>query len=459
MSGRKQVDTTMKFFLLTLGCPKNQVDAEYMSAQLCKAGFVACSDPEDADVLIVNTCSFIETARAEAAENILDLLPYKKPQGNASFLIITGCLPQMIGQEIYDALPEVDTILGTAEYSLIVEAVHGLMAGTWPAGRLPRELADLPMSGGERIPAHRQYAWLKIAEGCSNHCTYCAIPSIRGTQISQPISALSEEALALTELGVKELILVAQDTTRYGQDLYGKPTLDLLLRDLDEKLPSNVWIRTMYFYADAITDSLIETMASSPRILNYIDIPIQHASDRILKQMGRSETSAIIKEKIAKLRAMLPGLILRTTVMVGFPGESDEDIEELLSLMEEVKFDRLGCFIFSPEKGTAAMRMPNKVAAGVAEDRYDKVMSLQRQIELDKNKERIGSVTDVIFSDYEQGDILYQGRSYGEAPDVDPIIWVAATVPDLDLSKRHPVRIIDVDNYSLTGVTDYEYRE
>ena len=370
---------------------------------------------------------------------------------------MTGCLPQMIGREIFKALPEVDAILGTAEYGLIVETVSALIAGEWPADRSPQGVGGISHLCGTRVPASQQYAWLKISEGCSNHCTYCTIPSIRGPQISRSIEDICQEALSLAARGVQEIILIAQDTTRYGTDIYGKPALDLLLQELDSKLPPDIWIRMMYFYADSITDNLIDTMAQSARILNYIDLPIQHASNTILKRMGRLETSELIKGKIALLRSKLPGLILRTTVMVGFPGETEADIETLLNLMEEIRFDRLGCFIFSPEAGTPAARLTPKISSDIAQNRYDRVMLAQSRIELAKSQERIGTITDVIFSDYQEGDILYQGRSYGEAPDVDPVIWVASTVPDLDLNRRYPVRIVEADHYSLVGVTEYEY--
>jgi len=428
-----------------------------MSAQLSATGHTAVAIPEEADALIVNTCSFIQDSREEAAEHILDLIPYKKPQGNASFLIITGCLPQMIDSEIYDALPEVDTILGTAEYDLIVAALAGLAQGNWPLHRVPAGVGGISHLHGSRIPADQQYAWLKIGEGCSNHCTYCTIPAIRGPLVSRPLEDLVEEAMFLAEQGINEIILVSQDTTRYGEDIWQRPSLDVLLRELDARLPENMWIRIMYFYADAITDELIDVMASSQRILNYIDMPIQHAADKVLKMMGRSENKTLIKERIDKLRESLPDLILRTTVMVGFPGETEEDFAELLEFINEVKFDRLGCFVFSPEEGTAAIKLKGKVDPQVAADRYNKVMSLQKEIELEKSKARIGAVLKVIFSGHAEGDIFYQGRSYGEAPEVDPVIWVAANVPDLDLSRKHPVRIIDADYYSLVGVTEYEY--
>lgn len=449
----------MKFYLLTLGCPKNQVDAEFMSARLMEAGYTSSSAPQNADILIINTCSFIESARAEAVDAILDLLPYKKPHGKAEYLILTGCLPQMIGDEIFVALPEVDAVLGTAEYGRIVETIRALIAGEWPVNRSPQGVGGISHLRGVRMPASQQYAWLKISEGCSNHCTYCTIPAIRGPQISRPIDDICREALSLAAHGVQEIILIAQDTTRYGTDIYGKPVLDLLLQELDNKLPSDIWIRMMYFYADSITDNLIEVMAQSDRILKYIDLPIQHASDVILKRMGRLETSALIKEKISMLRSKLPGLILRTTVMVGFPGETEDDLNALINFMEEIRFDRLGCFIFSPEAGTPASRLSPRISSVTAQKRYDRVMLAQRRIELAKSQERIGTITDVIFSDYHEGDILYQGRSYGEAPDVDPVIWVASTVPDLDLNKRHPVRIVKADHYLLVGVTEYEHCE
>lgn len=449
----------MKFYLLTLGCPKNQVDAEYMSALLTAGGYESTALAAEADILIVNGCSFIEIAREEAVEYILDLLPLKKPLGKASFLIITGCLPQMIGAEIYQALPEVDSILGTSEYHLIKSAVDGLVDGSWPQKRIPQGVGGLLHIEGSRKPTDRQYAYIKIAEGCSNHCSYCTIPALRGPQISRPVGQIVKEALDLAGQGVQEVILIAQDTTRYGLDLYQKNHLPQLLQELDEKLPPHVWIRMMYFYADAVSDELIETMAKSERILNYIDLPIQHASNKILKRMGRAETIALIKEKIFRLREALPGLILRTTVMVGFPGEEEEDVKELLDFIEEIRFDRLGCFIFSAEEGTAAVKYGGKIPSPLARERYNRVMSLQKDIVLEQNEARIGELTEVLLQDNCHDGIFYQGRSYGEAPEVDPVVWVAATIPDIDTGKRHPVRIVSADHYSLMGVTEYEYCE
>ncbi len=463
MSANHSVHT---FYLLSLGCPKNEVDAECMSAALCRAGYSPTEDPHKADVLIVNTCAFIEDAVREAIDAILDLADYKYPEGNARFLVVTGCLPQRVGSELFSEFPEVDAILGTGEYGLIVNTVDRLRDGVslreHQPGR-PDRSGALDHLHCDRTPASKnaRWAYLKIAEGCSNACAYCAIPSIRGPQRSRPMDEIVEEARHLESLGIRELILVAQDTTRYGCDLVNNEhnTLSVLLRRLSDETQDIELIRCLYFYADALTEELIREFADNPKVAHYMDIPIQHASDAVLKRMRRHETSAMIEEKINSIRDAVPDIVLRTTVMVGFPGETETDVERLLDFMRSMCFDRLGCFIYSAEEGTRAASMKDQVSSDVAFLRYNRVMELQHDLSLEKNRSRIGTVVPVLLDGVDPHGILFQGRSFGEAPDIDPIIRVAATSPGIGIGSRPMVRIVDAGAYDMTGVTIDEYSQ
>ncbi len=443
------------FYLLSLGCPKNEVDAEAMSALLKKAGYKAVADPLEAEFLLVNTCGFISSAQEEAISAILDLAEAKaarQEQGKEAYLVVTGCLSQRFGKDIYGELPEVDACLGTAEYQEIVPTCKRLAEGTYvkhiPEGRGSlAHLQDLhpPVPG-------RSYAYLKIAEGCSNACAFCAIPSIRGGQKSRPIEDLVREAEYYVDLGYKELILVAQDTTRYGSDLYGKNSLVELLKALLE-VRGMVPLRLMYVYGDAFSEELIDLIASEEKILPYIDLPIQHASNKILKAMRRRETQEDIRTLIQKLRTRIPNLILRSTVMVGFPGENAEDFQELLNFIQEIRFDRLGCFIFSPEEGTLAARLPDRVPADTAQARYDELMAKQAKISLAANHARLGEVCQVMIEGVLEDSPYFVGRSYAEAPDIDPEILVLAQDPDLAPGQVRNCKIVDADTYSLTAVS------
>lgn len=448
--------TKDKFFLLSLGCPKNEVDAECMSSLLKNGGYRFVTDPREADFLIVNTCAFIESAKREAIDAILDLAAVKAEiaeTGRNAFLIVSGCLPQRYAKEIAEELPEVDAIVGTAEFHRIVPVCERLKAeGAWLWDVPPRGSTLEHLKRGHSPSPDQAFAWLKIAEGCSNACAFCAIPGIRGRMISRPAEEIVEEAKAFARSGFRELIVVAQDTTRYGQDLYGKPSLTALLSEL-VKIDGISCLRLMYVYGDVFSDELIELMKNEEKILPYLDIPIQHASNSVLAAMRRRDTKESLRSLIHKLREAMPELILRTTVMVGFPGERDEDFRELLEFMREIRFDRLGCFIYSPEEGTVAAKMPQQVPLQIAEDRQKKVMELQRAISAEANQRRIGSVTEVLLEGIRADGLAFTGRSYGEAPDIDPAIHVLAQTPDLKIGDFVPCRIVNADEYELTAVS------
>ncbi|HAL74570.1 MAG TPA: 30S ribosomal protein S12 methylthiotransferase RimO, partial [Clostridiales bacterium] len=390
-----------RLYLLSLGCAKNLVDSECMSSLIRSAGATIVNTPDIADVLIVNTCGFIESAKKEAIDAILELAEYKQPKGSARFLIVTGCLAQRYAADIYKSLPEVDRVLGTGEYDQIVSAIidlyrnesgseTSLFSNQLPG--LPGSLSHLKV---EREPSNPgSYAYIKVAEGCSNCCSYCAIPGIRGSFQSRPLQDIIDEAERLSQAGRDELILIAQDTTRYGVDLYGERKLPELLRALCQ-IDSVRLIRILYVYADGLTDELIGLMASEPKIAHYLDLPIQHSSDRILLAMNRRDNQESLRETIARLRYAMPDIILRSTVMVGFPGESDEDFSDLVGFLSEIRFERLGCFIFSPEEGTEAAKLKPRIAKAVSKKRMQQVMKLQKRITEEANRRRIGQVVSV----------------------------------------------------------------
>jgi ribosomal protein S12 methylthiotransferase len=441
-------------YLLSLGCAKNLVDSECMSMMIQDAGHVMVRQPEEADVLIVNTCGFIESAKKEAIGSILDLAGYKRPLGRAGYLIVTGCLSQRYARDIRQEMPEVDAVLGTADYGLIAQAINGLLAGDqdWHlrAPGDPGSLAHLAMH--REVSNAGRYAYVKIAEGCANCCAYCAIPGIRGPYRSRPMADLVAEADRLSRAGHDEIILIAQDTTRYGQDLYGESRLAGLLRAICE-LQAVRQVRLLYVYADSITGELIECMASEPKFTHYLDIPIQHASDEMLRRMNRRDSKEGLRQVIGLLRAAMPDIILRTTVLVGFPGETDEAFGELLAFLQEVKFDRLGCFVYSPEEGTAAYLLKPRVRASIANKRQKAVMELQQTISAAANQARLGHVYAVTLESVDDHGIFFIGRSYGEAPEVDPVIYVAAASDGLAVGQTCQVRLIEAGEYDMTGVT------
>ncbi len=441
------------FYLLSLGCAKNLVDAECMSQMLRDAGFISVDQPDNAAFLIVNTCGFIDQAKQEAIDAILNLADYKAPQGQAQALIVTGCLAQRYAEEIKHQLPEVDAVLGTSEYGSIAEVVRQLAAGCGKIDHKPGKPGSLDHLRINRNPSTPStYAYIKIAEGCSNHCAYCAIPGIRGELCSRPEEDIVAEADRLSREGYQELILIAQDTGRYGLDLYGERRLTSLLKKICA-LQQVRLIRVLYIYSDGLTDDFINLLAHEKKIAHYLDMPIQHASNRLLRSMNRRDTQESIREAVHNLRTAIPDLILRTTVMVGFPGETEDDFQILLEFLNEMRFDRLGCFVFSPEEGTAAFVMKPRVRKQTAERRYRQLMKLQQDISCASVKKRLGAVLPVTLESLDDRGIFYVGRSYGEAPDVDPVIYVAGTTDQELLGQTVPVRLVDGDDYDMTGVT------
>ncbi len=456
------MEKNKSFYILSLGCPKNEVDAESMSYALRSAQYNFISEPEEATYLIVNTCGFIQSAKEEAIAAILDLAEIKQKRldhNQAAYLIVTGCLSQRYPQEIYDEFPEVDLVLGTAQYDQIVDQVQQLESGKSVKNSLPGRPGSIAhLYHGEQASPDRAFAYLKIAEGCSNHCAFCAIPGIRGPLRSRPMEDIVKEAQILTRRGFKEIILIAQDTTRYGLDLYGElKLLDLLKRLI--ALENIGLIRLMYVYGDAFSDELIDFIASHKQIAPYIDLPIQHASNKILKAMRRRDTNESLRALIAKLRDRIPDLVLRTTLLVGFPGETDEDFAELKQFVRDIKFDRLGCFIFSPEEGTKAYSMSEVPEDEISEARYREIMNIQQKISLAKNKMRIGREYDVLLESISEDGLFFLGRSYAEAPAIDPAIHILAQSDHLQLGDLIKVRIVDADEYDLTGVSVDESTE
>lgn len=432
--------------LVSLGCAKNQTDAEIMLGILASDGFDITSDPADADVIIVNTCGFIEAAKRESIDTILEMAQYK--ENRCKLLIATGCLAERYSEDILTELPEVDAIVGTGDYDKIAEVIRNAFKGEkiiisgnnnrTPPERLPRILST---------PSYTAY--LKIADGCDNNCTYCAIPLIRGHYRSRKIEDITAEAAELAENGVRELILIAQDTTRYGSDIYGKFSLDALLEEL-VKIEKIQWIRVHYLYPEAITDSLIDVMAKYDKICNYIDMPVQHADDYILRRMARRTTRAEILQKIEKIRAKMPDCVIRTSIIVGFPGETEEHFNTLYSFIEEVRFDRMGVFAYSKEEDTPAASFPDQLDEETKEKRLDLLMTLQQGISKELNRNKIGSTLEVIAEGYDEESFLFYGRSRGDSIEVDSLVYFA-TEEEINEGDIVRVKILDADEYDLTG--------
>ena len=432
--------------LVSLGCAKNQTDAEAMLGILNSDGYHIVFDPEEADAIIVNTCGFIESAKQESINTLLEMAQYK--EGRCKLLIASGCLAERYSKEIAEQIPEVDAIIGTGDYDRIAEAIQGAADGEMPiiCGEPNRD----PEEGLPRILSTPSYtAYLKIAEGCSNNCTYCAIPMIRGKFRSRKPEAVIAEAESLAKSGVKELIIIAQDTTRYGTDLFGKPSLATLLEKLVE-VEGIEWIRIHYLYPEAVTDELIETMAKYDKICSYVDMPIQHINNEILRRMARRTNRAEIESRINKLREKIPGCIIRTSIIVGFPGETDEQFQELYGFVKEAHIDRMGVFAYSQEEGTPAANFENQVTEEVKQERLDKLMTLQQGISLEMNRARIGSVIDVIVEGYDEDNFLFVGRSRGDSIDVDGKVYIG-TETEVEPGDIIKVKILDADEYDLTG--------
>ena len=437
----------IKVFFVSLGCPKNQLDTEVMLRELYDNGIEIVSEDFEADVVVVNTCAFIESAKQESIDNIIDIGWLKKNR-SLKGIVVTGCLAERYRDEIFDELPEVDAILGVGSIHNIVKAVKEAAKGKRYSSYEDKETVKL---GGERIiTTPEYYAYLKVGEGCDNRCTYCAIPSIRGHFRSRPMEELIEEAKNLEKLGVKELCVIAQDTTRYGSDLYGEYKLAELLNRITEET-SIPWIRIMYCYPDKITDELIETIRDNPRVLKYIDLPIQHISDTVLKRMNRHGDGKLIRDVVKKLRDSIPGIIIRTTVIVGFPGETEEEFGELCEYVKEAKFDRLGAFTYSREEGTPAYDFPDQIDEQVKQDRCDIIMDEQNRISAELNEKRIGSVMDVLTEGYDHVSEAYYGRSENDAPEIDGKVYFRAPKNSVSDGEMVRVKITEAVDYDLVG--------
>ncbi|WP_302242952.1 30S ribosomal protein S12 methylthiotransferase RimO [Blautia sp.] len=445
----------MKILFISLGCDKNLADSEEMLGLLTAGGHEITDDETQADAIVINTCCFIKDAKEESVETILEMAEYKKT-GSCHALIVTGCMAQRYQKEIIEEVPEVDAVLGTTSYGDIVKALEEAVAGNHFEEF--RDIDYLPDTGSKRVlTTGGHFGYLKIAEGCDKHCTYCIIPKLRGRFRSVPMERLVAQAEDMAEQGVKELILVAQETTVYGKDLYGKKSLHILLKKLCE-IKGIRWIRVLYCYPEEIYDELIETIRDEKKICHYLDIPIQHASDRILKRMGRRTSKQELIDIVGKLRKEIPDIVLRTTLITGFPGETEEDHEELKEFVDEMEFDRLGVFTYSPEENTPAAEMADQVPEEVKEERRDELMELQQEISYDRGQDRIGQELLVMIEGKVADESAYIGRTYGDAPKVDGYIFVQ-TGELLMTGDFAKVRVTGALEYDLIGVLSDEYTE
>ena len=445
----------MKILFISLGCDKNLADSEEMLGLLTAGGHEITDDETQADAIVINTCCFIKDAKEESVETILEMAEYKKT-GSCHALIVTGCMAQRYQKEIIEEVPEVDAVLGTTSYGDIVKALEEAVAGNHFEEF--RDIDYLPDTGSKRVlTTGGHFGYLKIAEGCDKHCTYCIIPKLRGKFRSVPMERLIAQAEDMAAQGVKELILVAQETTVYGKDLYGKKSLHILLKKLCE-IKGIRWIRVLYCYPEEIYDELIETIRDEKKICHYLDIPIQHASDRILKRMGRRTSKQELIDIVGKLRREIPDIVLRTTLITGFPGETEEDHEELKEFVDEMEFDRLGVFTYSPEENTPAAEMADQVPEEVKEERRDELMELQQEISYDRGQDRIGQELLVMIEGKVADESAYIGRTYGDAPKVDGYIFVQ-TGELLMTGDFAKVRVTGALEYDLIGVLSDEYTE
>ena len=437
----------IKVGMVSLGCAKNRVDGEMMMASLQDAGYQLCDDAALADVAIVNTCGFIEDAKKESIEEILELAKLKS-EGRIKKIVVTGCLAERYQKEILKELPEADAVVGIGANSSIAELIGRMLGGERPEAFPPKE--QLPLSG-ERVQSVPSYfAYLKIAEGCDNRCAYCAIPMIRGRYRSRPMDNIIEEARALARNGAKELILIAQDTTRYGKDLYGRLALPELLDRLCE-IDGLRWIRLLYCYPDGITDELLSTMARQEKIVKYIDLPLQHASGRVLRRMNRAGNRAELTALIRRMREAVPGLTLRTTLITGFPGETEEDFTELAEFVREIRFERLGCFVYSQEEGTPAALMPDQIDEELRRRRMDIIMELQMGIMAEQCEGRIGETVTVLTEGFDRWADCYFGRSQQDAPEIDGKVFFTAPGKKPHFGQFVQVKVTDCMDCDLTG--------
>lgn len=431
--------------IVSLGCAKNLVDTEAMLGILGHKGFRIVADPQEADVIIVNTCAFIDTAKEESIQTILEMAAYKEKR--CRLLIVSGCMAERYHDEILAELPEVDAVVGTGDYHKIAEVIARAYAGEKVVlfghmnEALPEEVRMLSTPG--------YMAYIKIADGCDNHCTYCIIPKLRGTYRSRPMEHIVEEAAALAAGGVRELVVIAQDTSRYGIDLYGAYRLPELLRRLCA-IDGLHWVRVLYVYPEVITDELIDVFQTEKKLVPYMDIPIQHSDSAVLKRMGRHLTHEQLTELLAKLRRKLPNLVLRTTVIAGFPGETEEQFNALLSFVKEMRFDRLGAFAYSQEEGTPAAQLPDQLPDEVKAARAEQILAAQAVISDEMQQAKIGTTAEALVEGYDEESLMYFGRTQGDAPEVDNTIYFAAE-RELLPGEFVQVKILNADTYELIG--------
>jgi ribosomal protein S12 methylthiotransferase len=432
-----------KVGFISLGCSKNLVDSEVMLHNLHAAGFEITPNESEAEIIVINTCGFIESAKREAIDNILDAA-YLKENGKCRHIIATGCLVERYREEVMNELPEIDALVGIGSLDDIAEACKAVMRGEKYTSFKDKESSYL---GGERIITTGPHtAYIKVSEGCDNLCTYCAIPLIRGKHRSRPIDDIVAEAKTLEAKGIKEINLIAQDTTRYGLDLYGEYSLARLVKEITKE--TNIpWIRLLYCYPDKITDELIDELRTNDRLLKYMDIPVQHISDSVLHRMNRHGGKSLILDAIKRLREGVPGIVLRTTAMVGFPGETEEDFMELCEFVKTVKFERFGAFTFSPEEGTKAAEMDDQIDEQVKQDRYDVLMQTQLTVSEEKTAEMVGRTLTVLCDGYDSESEVYYGRSYADAPDVDGKVY---------FKSEQQISIGDFINVYVTEALDYD---
>lgn len=440
----------MKIGFVSLGCPKNQLDTEVMLHEVASAGYEITPEETDADIVIINTCAFIESAKKEAIDNILDIA-WLKEHNNLRGIIVTGCMAERYGKEILEEFPEVDAVLGVGSIHNIVPAIESVVANSKKKKNKERyyscEDKNSVRLGGDRILTTPEYAaYLKISEGCDNRCTYCAIPNIRGKFRSRPMEDLIAEAKELDGMGVKELTIIAQDTTRYGKDLYGEYCLDKLLHKITEE--TNIpWIRVLYCYPDKITEGFVNEFRDNPRILKYIDLPLQHISDGVLRRMNRHGDGKLIREVVATLRREIPDLVIRTTFIVGFPGETEEDFNELAEFIKEARFEHAGVFTYSREEDTPAYDFDGQIDEQVKLDRMDILMRSQLEINYEQNLEKVGKILPVLCEDYDPVSEMYFGRGVADAPDIDGKIFFKSE------NKINPGEFVNV---KVRKVLDYD---
>ncbi|MDD6727920.1 MAG: 30S ribosomal protein S12 methylthiotransferase RimO [Eubacteriales bacterium] len=436
---------TNKVGMISLGCPKNQVDGELMLEKLNKSSFDIAESIEDSDVMIINTCGFIEDAKKEAIETILEVAEYKKA-GLISAIVVTGCLAERYQDEIIEEIPEVDSVIGIGADSDIVKVCQKALIGVRTSFFPDKKY--LPLEGDRMLSTPSHWAYLKLSDGCDNKCSYCAIPLIRGSYIERDMDSIVHEAETLANKGVKEFILIAQDTTKYGLKIYGEYKLPELLKRL-VKIDGIKWIRLYYCYPDRITDELIDVIASEKKICPYIDIPLQHCNKDILRSMNRSGSYDELKALITKMRNKIDGLSLRTTFMVGFPGEKDEQFEELCRFVKEMKFDKMGCFTYSPEEDTPAFDYDNQIDEEIKKKRADVLMDIQYSVTEKSNRNKVGKIFKAIVDDYSDG--KYTGRAYFDSPEIDSGI-IFTSDSKIQIGEFVDVKVTDFDGYDLIGV-------